>query len=133
MVSTRAGAGPDGPLVGGSVDVRVSVTLALSVDGLTIRAAFIAGLAIVALLLTGWRKPARAEPQTPRGPLARSRAGVVVEHHDGPRYRRPGVIRRVLAVLASGGIGVLTGILAAIVTSFAIAIAVIWLTNLLQQ
>jgi hypothetical protein len=132
-VSNRDGGGPGGPLVGGSVDVRVSVTLALSVDGLTIRAAFIAGLAIVALLLTGWRKPARAEPQTPRGPLARERSGVVVDHYDTPQYRRPGVVRRVFALVASGGIGVLTGVLAAIVTSFAIAIAVIWLTNLLQQ
>ena len=111
----------------------MSVTLALSVDGLTVRAAFIAGLAIVALLLTGWRKPARAEPQTPRAAASRQRAGVVVDHFDTPQYRRPGVIRRVLALLASGGIGLLTGVLAAIITSFAIAIAVIWLTNLLQQ
>ena len=132
-VSDRDDSGPDGPSVGGSVNVRVSVTLALSVDGLTIRAAFIAGLAIVALLLTGWRKPARAEPQTPRAALSRQRSGLVVDHFDTPQYRRPGVIRRVLALLASGGIGVLTGVLAAIMISFAVAIAVIWLTNLLKQ
>jgi hypothetical protein len=111
----------------------VSVTLALSVDGLTIRAAFIAGLAIVALLLTGWRKPARAESRSPRGPLGRPTSGVVVDHFDTPQYRRPGIVRRLFALAASGGIGVLTGILLAIVTSFAIAIAVIRLTNLLQQ
>ena len=58
---------------------------------------------------------------------------MVVEHHDTPQYRRPGVVRRVLALLASGGIGVLTGVLAAILVSFSIAVAVIWLTNLLQQ
>ncbi|MFW2335096.1 hypothetical protein [Ilumatobacter sp.] len=57
----------------------------------------------------------------------------MVDHYDTPQYRRPGVVRRVVALVASGGIGVLTGVLAAIVTSFAIAIAVIWLTNLLQQ
>lgn len=124
---------PGEPGVGDSVDVRVSVTLALSVDGLTIRAAFIAGLAIVALLLTGWRKPARAESRSPRGPLARDRSGVIVDHHDAPVYRRPGIARRVLALAASGGIGILSGVLAAIITSFAIAIAVIKLTNLLQQ
>ncbi len=111
----------------------MSVTLALSVDGLTVRAAFIAGLAIVALLLTGWRKPARAEPRSPRGPSTRASGGVVVDHFDAPPYRRPGVVRRVLALLASGGIGILTGVILAIVTSFAIAIAVIRLTNLLQQ
>jgi hypothetical protein len=111
----------------------VSVTLALSVEGLTVRAAFIAGLAIVALLLTGWRKPARAESRSPRGPLRRDASGIVVDHYDTPLYRRPGPIRRVFAAVASGGIGLLTGVLAAIVVSFAIATAVIWLTNLLQQ
>jgi len=124
---------PDGVSGGGSVDVRVSVTLALSVDDLTIRAAFIVGLAIVALVLTGWRKPARAEARSPRGPLTRPTNGVVVDHYDTPQYRRPGIIRRILALAASGGIGILAGVLLAIVTSFAIAIAVIWLTNLLQQ
>ena len=58
---------------------------------------------------------------------------MVVEHYDTPQYRRPGVIRRILALAASGGIGVLTGVLLAIVTAFAIATVVIWLTNLLQQ
>lgn len=57
----------------------------------------------------------------------------MVDHYDAPPYRRPGVVRRVLALLASGGIGVLTGVLIAITASFAIAISVIWLTNLLQQ
>ena len=111
----------------------MSVTLALSVDGLTVRAAFIAGLAIVALLLTGWRKPARAEPRSPRGPSGRPSVGIVVDHYDAPPYRRPGVVRRLLALVASGGIGILTGVLLAITVSFAVAIAVIWLTNLLQQ
>ena len=38
-----------------------------------------------------------------------------------------------LALAASGGIGVLIGVLSAIILSFTIAFAVIWLTNLLQQ
>ena len=95
-------------------------------DGLTVKAAFIAVLATVALLLTGWRKPARAEHRSPRG------TGFTVEHLDAPPYRRPGPIRRLLAVIASGGIGVLTGTLIAIITSFSIAAAVIWMTNLLR-
>ena len=111
----------------------MSVTLAISVDGLTIRAAFVAGLAMVALLLTGWRKPARAEPRSPRGPLRRDSTGIPVEHHDAPLYRRPGIVRRILAAVASTGIGVLTGVIAAIITSFAIAAAVIWMTNLLER
>ena len=48
-------------------------------------------------------------------------------------YRRAGPIRRLLALAASGGIGLLTGVLAAIILAFSIATAVIWLTNLLQQ
>ena len=132
--TTRPRAPVPRALVGGSVVACVSVTLALSVDGLTIRAALIAGLAIVALLLTGWRKPARAESRSPRGPFRRDR----------PRHRRrsprrtarttvPGAVRRTLALTASGGIGILTGVLTAIIVSFTIAWAVIWLTNLLRQ
>jgi len=58
---------------------------------------------------------------------------VSVDHHDAPNYRRPGPIRRILALAASGGIGILTGVLTAILLAFSIAFAVIWLTNLLQQ
>lgn len=58
---------------------------------------------------------------------------MVVDHFDTPMYRRPGIIRRLLAAAASGGIGILTGVLLAIMTAFAIAIAIIRLTNLLQQ
>ena len=99
----------------------------------------IAGLAIVALLLVGWRKPARAEPTSPRGVLERgliyrsgTPQGVPVDHLDAPLYRRPGPLRRLLAALAGTGLGVLTGVLVAIVVSFGIAMAVIWLTDLLQ-
>ena len=111
----------------------MSVTLALSVEGLTGRAAFIAGLAIAALLLSGWRKPARAEPRSPRGPIRRSHDGFVVDHVDTPLYRRPGPLRRLVAAAASSGIGILIGVLVAIVISFFTAFAVIWLTNLLQS
>jgi hypothetical protein len=121
----------------------VSVTLALSVEGLTVKTAIIAGLAIAALLLTGWRKPARAEPRSPlrRSPPGQpfpqtrqqTRQGILVEHLDTPIYHRPGPIRRVLALGASGGLGVLIGLLSAIVISFTVAFAVIWLTNLLQR
>ena len=112
---------------------RVSVTLALSVDGLTVRAAFIAGLAIVALLLTGWRKPARAEPRSARDPRKRPPPHIAVEHLDTPLYRRPGPLRRLLAAAATGGIGILTGVLSAIVIAYAVAAAVIWLSGLLQR
>jgi hypothetical protein len=120
----------------------VSVTFALSVTGITVRAAAIAALAIVALLLTGWRKPARAEPRSPRGssrmvPLAiapepdHGAHGIVVDHLDAPLYRRPSAIRRFVSGLLSGAVGILVGVLLAIVIAFGIALAVIWMTDLL--
>jgi hypothetical protein len=115
----------------------VSVTLALSVSGLTVRAATVVALAITALLLTGWRKPARAEPRSPRGADDRrllyrtGEAAIVVDHLDAPAYKRPGPTRRLLAAIASSGLGILIGALLAIVVAFAVALAVIWLTNLL--
>ena len=104
------------------------------------RAGLIVGLAIVALLLTGWRKPARAEPRSPRGVVERGLVyktgpapGVLVDQLDTPEYRRPGVVRRVLAAIASGGIAILFGAVAAIVVAFGVAMAVTWLTDLLKS
>jgi hypothetical protein len=121
----------------------VSATLAISVTGLTIRTALIAGLAITALLLTGWRKPARAEPGSPRGAVRGAlggrrttdpyATGFAVDHLDTPTERKPGVVRRVLAAAASGGIGIGMGVLAAIVIAFSVSLAVIWMTNLLER
>jgi ABC-type nitrate/sulfonate/bicarbonate transport system permease component len=96
-----------------------------------LRVAAVASLAIVALLLAGWRKPARAEPVSPRQSPAGHAAGIVVDHLGAPAYRRPGIARRLLAVLASSGLAVLIGMLMAIVVAFAVALAVIWMTSLL--
>lgn len=108
----------------------MSVTLALSVDVLTVAAAWIAGLAIVALVLTGWRQPARAQPRSRRGGTPEW-AAVEVEHEPGEAYRRPGPIRRLLAAVAGLGLAVVTGAVLAVVLSFAIAFVVIRLTGLL--
>lgn len=130
----------------GSVEVTVpsvvAVTVAVSVPSLTVRALLIAGLAITALVLAGWRKPARAEPRShrvsefgaPPSPrsVRRSR-GVPVEHHPTPMHGRPGPLRRLLALGVSSGIAVLVGVLTAIVVAFGAAFAVIWMTNLLEQ
>ena len=63
----------------------------------------------------------------------RPMSGIVVDHVDTPLYRRPGIIRRSFAAVASGGIGLLVGVLTAIIVSFAVAWAVISMTNLLQR
>jgi hypothetical protein len=57
--------------------------------------------------------------------------GVPVDHVDAPMHRRPGPARRLLALAASGGIGLLSGVLLAIVLAFTVAMAVIWMTDLL--
>jgi hypothetical protein len=111
----------------------VSVTLALSVDGLTAQAAWIAGLAVVALVLAGWRKPARAKSRQPRGRWLRERRPIAVEHEPAPLYRRPGPIRRVGAAIASGGLAVVTGAIAATVVSCGVAWPVVRLTSLLKR
>ena len=58
--------------------------------------------------------------------------GVVVDQLDTPEYRRPGLVRRIAAAVASGGIAVLFGAVLAIVVAFGVAMAVVWLTDLLQ-
>jgi hypothetical protein len=117
----------------GIVGGCVSVTLALSVVGLTAAAAWVAGLGLAALVLLGWRKPARAQARRPRGDVAAAPVGVPVDHRDAPLYRRPNPIRRLLAAMASSGLVLVTGAVLAIVLSFAAAWAVITLTDLLKR
>lgn len=115
---------------------RVSSTLALSVEVLTVAAAWIAGLAIVALVFTGWRQPARAQPRTRRGATGTAGAigaAVEVDHEPGEVYRRPGPLRRLLAAAAGLGITIVTGAVVAIVLAFALALTVIRLTGLLGR
>ena len=112
---------------------------------LTVQAAWVAALAILAVTLAGWRKPARAAPLSPReaadsaddneenpdphgdsGPL-----GVVIT--PVPLEHPPSFVRRLLAAAAATGLTVLTGAVLAIVISFAAVIAVVWATNLLGR
>ena len=106
----------------------------MSVNDLTIRAAVIAGLAIVALVLTGWRKTARATPKTSRGSSTMPRqVPVMVERQPTPPYRPPNPARRLLALVSSGGISLLVGAVIATMTAFAIAVIVTTMSNLLKQ
>jgi hypothetical protein len=98
---------------------------------LSTRAALVVGLAIVALLLSGRRKPARAWRPTPRDrrAIALNHRGqpvvVPVDHRDARIYRRTPLWRR---IVAAGGLGVITvvgGALAAVAT----AVGVAWLVT----
>jgi ABC-type nitrate/sulfonate/bicarbonate transport system permease component len=94
-----------------------------------------AGLAILALVLAGWRKHARATVRPPRGePMLRRRwEAIDVAETTTTLYKRPGLLRRVWAAVASAGIAVVIGAVLAIVTAFATGYLVITLTDLLKQ
>ena len=47
----------------------ITVSCCVSITEVTIRMAWIAGLAVAALALAGWRKTARAQPKSPRTPM----------------------------------------------------------------
>jgi ABC-type nitrate/sulfonate/bicarbonate transport system permease component len=107
----------------------------VSVTDLTTSAAWMAGLAIVALVLAGWRKTARAAVRSPRRePIVRRRwEPVGVAEATTSLYRRPSVLRRVWAVVAGSGIAVVIGAVTAVVIAFGVGYLVITLTELLKQ
>jgi len=94
-----------------------------------------AGLAIAALVLIGWRKNARGVPQTPRREpkIRRPWVPIGIGETTVPLYKRPGPLRRVWAAVASSGIAVVIGAVTAIVIAFGTAYVVITLTDLLKQ
>jgi ABC-type nitrate/sulfonate/bicarbonate transport system permease component len=94
-----------------------------------------AGLAIVALALAGWRKTARATPPAPRGQpiLRRPRQAIPIAETTTPLYHRPSLLRRVWSAVASSAIAVVIGAVLAVVLAFGLGILVITLTDLLTQ
>jgi hypothetical protein len=119
--------------------------LGISVGELTVQAAWVAMLAILALTLAGWRKPARAAPLSPRGTTdSESDPNEDADpNSDGepvavvitavPLERPTTFAQRLLAAAATAGLSVLTGIMLAIAISFAAVVAVVWATNLLGR
>ena len=112
-----------------------TLSIVVSVTGLTTQAAWMAGLAIAALVLAGWRKNARAVPRNPRREpkIARERVPIGIAEAVVPLYKRPNPIRRASAAVASAGIGIVIGAVLAIVVAFGSAWLVITLTDLLKQ
>lgn len=90
---------------------------------------------MLALALAGWRKPARATARSPRREpiIRRSWEPIGIAETPTPLHRRPGVIRRVWAVVAGSGIAIVIGAVTAIVIAFATSYLVITLTDLLKQ
>lgn len=106
----------------------------MSVNDLTIRAAVVAGLAIAALVLTGWRKTARATPRTARGSATTPRrVPVHVVRQPTPAYHPPNPAQRLVSLVTGSGLALVVGAVIATATAFAIAVIVTTLTNLLKQ
>ncbi|MET0145804.1 MAG: hypothetical protein ABW328_13620 [Ilumatobacteraceae bacterium] len=106
----------------------------MSINDLTVRMAWIAGLAVLALLFAGWRKTARAQSKRPRAPDAPPRRVPyeVVEAVANP-YHPAGPLRRVWSVVAGTGLAIVIGAVIATVTAFALAAIVTTLTDLLKS
>lgn len=58
---------------------------------------------------------------------------ILVERHPTPPYRGPNPARRLIALIASGGISLLVGAVIATIAAFSIAVIVTTMTNLLKQ
>ena len=107
----------------------------VSITEVTTAAGWIAGLAIVALVATGWRKPARAtaDPARARFMPKRAPVGLEVVDEEAPVYRRPRWWRRVWALVASSVLAVWVGAVVATVAAFGLAFLVIRLSEMLNQ
>jgi hypothetical protein len=106
----------------------------VSINDLTVRMAWIAGLAVAGLLLAGWRKTARAQPKRPRDLMETPRrVPYQVREVVAPPYQAAGALRRVWAVVASSGLAIVIGAVLATVTAFSLAWIVTTLTDLLKQ
>ena len=106
----------------------------MNVTELTTAAGWIAGLAIVALIASGWRKPARAEANPARARMQRGipdRAHVVAEKV--PLAERTPMWKRVWAMVAAGGLALWVAAVAATAIAFGSAWTVITLTDMLKQ
>lgn len=92
-------------------------------------------LAMVALVAAGWRKPARAAVKTPRREpvVRRNWVPIGIAETTAPLYKRPNVVRRIFALVASSGLAVVMGAVLAIIIAFGTGFAVITLTDLLKQ
>jgi ABC-type nitrate/sulfonate/bicarbonate transport system permease component len=111
------------------------MSFVVSVTDLTTSAAWMAGLAMLALVFAGWRKNARATPRTPRGePVSRQRWDPIpIAEATTSLYKRPSLPRRLGAALAGSAIAIVIGAVAAVVIAFGTGLLVITLTDLLKK
>ena len=123
-LGARAGGGG-----AGTIGCCVSVTSATTAAG------WIVGLAILALIASGWRKPARAttDPSRALMPRRAARRGVPVEEYPTESYRRAPIWRRIWAALASSSLAVILGAVLATLVGYGAAWFVIRLSDMLRK
>ena len=100
---------------GGTACGSISFCACVSLTDITTRISIVAGLAMVALLVIGWRKPAKLRDRTPRSGAVSS--GEVVEPVDIPEK----AARKTLDAVGLGALSVVMGVAVAIVLSVSIA------------
>jgi ABC-type dipeptide/oligopeptide/nickel transport system permease subunit len=106
----------------------------MSLSDITTASAWIAVLAIVALVATGWRKPARVTVASTRATRRSLQRGhVAVADVGGVPHRPTPVWRRIWAVLAGSSLAVVTGAVIAIVLSLGLGWIVVTLSDLLRR
>lgn len=101
-----------------------TVSCRVSVTEISVRAALVAGLALGALLLVAWRKPARPRAGSPRG------SGPATGFGGSTLDIPPSGRKKTLETMGLGAIAIFGGITAAIVVSISVA----WIvTNFLNR
>ncbi len=111
----------------------VTISDCVSITEVTIAAGWIAGLAIVALVATGWRKPARANTDSARGRASNDDAVLPLTEVDAPIVAPPSGLRRLRSAGAGLGLAVWIGAIIATFVGFGISWLVITLTDMLKR
>lgn len=102
----------------------------MSLTEISTRVAFVAGLALFALLVIGWRKTARDSPRAPVGDLeTQPKGSLEVEYLSSGDVSRLAT-SKLMRIIGLGGIAILVGILGALVVSLSLS----WLvTNIIDR
>lgn len=106
----------------------------VSITEVTVAAGWIAGLAILALIATGWRKTARttADPARARRP-DQAPIGIEVVDLPAPIDRPTSVWRRVRGVVGGTVLAVWLGAVVAAILGFGVAFVIITLSHMLKR
>jgi hypothetical protein len=107
----------------------------VSITELTTDSAWIAGLAILALIAAGWRKPARATAIPVRASRGGRRERMPIEVFESATemHQRTPLWRRIFSVFAGSAIAIVTGAVAATLVAAGIAFGVVRLTDMLRR